>query len=79
MRKSASVISKNLDFVCARSSSVQRDVRLSIPFAGSAEEAAQETRMGMLQNPIRNTQWKAVLFQNALYHRKWTTGIGNLN
>ena len=35
--------------------------------------------MGMLQNPIRNTQWKAVLFQNALYHRKWTTGIGNLN
>jgi len=32
--------------------------------------------MGMLQDPIRNTQWKAVLFQEALYHSKWTIGTG---
>jgi hypothetical protein len=32
--------------------------------------------MGMLQGHIRNTQWKADLFQPALYHSKWTIGIG---
>jgi hypothetical protein len=35
--------------------------------------------MGMLQGLIRNTQWRAVLFQPALYHRKWTIGTGEVH
>jgi hypothetical protein len=35
--------------------------------------------MGMLQGRIRNTQWKADLFQTALYHSKWTIGTGEVS
>jgi hypothetical protein len=43
----------------------------------SFEGSARQVSMGMLQDHIRNTQWEADLFHPALYHSKWTIGIGN--
>jgi hypothetical protein len=51
----------------------------AFPLTTLLRRVRSEVPMGMLQGRIRNTQWKADLFQTALYHSKWTIGTGEVS